>query len=232
MRAKGISQYFIAITASWVGLVSGIASVVLLGAGLTFKLSDITQLRYWLIAAFICYAIASYSAWFRQHKEIAELRKWRVKFEVDTKIFRSTVCLGANDDETAYCLIARLGIRFRNYDGVPLLVDNLSLSIVTPLGEEPLSSDFIETSLKNPDSEGSTYFNGISVPGGSVTGCYLFDYNLNVPRSCAESVDENSFLRATMQAGAQDQYSTDLDVDWRAARKGNTEVTLRPKERK
>jgi hypothetical protein len=63
-------RYILAVFSPWVGLVSGIASVLLLVLGFIFKLSDLTQFRYWVIAAFICYAIAAFWAWYRNQPDL------------------------------------------------------------------------------------------------------------------------------------------------------------------
>lgn len=44
---------------------SSTASVIFLVVGFIWKLKENGQLRYWLGAAFVCYAIASFLAWFR-----------------------------------------------------------------------------------------------------------------------------------------------------------------------
>lgn len=70
MRLRFIKDYVVAIGSDWVGLVSGIASIVFLVLGFIFKLSDVTQFRYWAIAAFLCYAIASYWAWYKNRPDL------------------------------------------------------------------------------------------------------------------------------------------------------------------
>lgn len=63
-------RYLLAVFSPWVGLVSGIASVLFLVLGFVLELGDLTQFRYWVVAAFICYAIAAFWAWYRNQPDL------------------------------------------------------------------------------------------------------------------------------------------------------------------
>jgi len=58
-----LKQYFIAIWADWVSRMSTIASVLFIFLALVFRLTEIGQARYWIAAALVAYAIASFSTW-------------------------------------------------------------------------------------------------------------------------------------------------------------------------
>lgn len=49
---------------------SGVASIAFLTIGLIYNITGSGQLRYWVIAAFVCFAIASFNAWYKIHPDL------------------------------------------------------------------------------------------------------------------------------------------------------------------
>lgn len=167
--------------------------------------------------------------------EIAEIRRIKLTFEVLTQIWNSKVCLSDPGDTedyrdaTTFFLTAQLWLRFYNDDSEAVRLHDISLSIVTTSGsEQPLSTHITPVNVHEPDAEGNTYFVPFVISGKDQTKPYFFRFFVDVPRECALAVDKDSFLRVTIDAGEQDTYFVDLTVPWRAAREGDTDVSLRP----
>jgi hypothetical protein len=66
---EAFRQYLRDLFTGWQGIMSGTASIVFLVIGFIFKLADLGQLRYWLVASFVCFIVAAYLAWHRQYRE-------------------------------------------------------------------------------------------------------------------------------------------------------------------
>lgn len=63
MRLRNVKEYLSAIGSGWVGLMSGIASLVLFVLGVTLS-------EAFLIAAFVCLLVASFTAWYSNHPDL------------------------------------------------------------------------------------------------------------------------------------------------------------------
>lgn len=170
-------------------------------------------------------------------EEIAESKRVKLKFEVSTETWESTVCLtdpGDTEDwrdATAFCLDAKLFVRYVNEDAHPIRVHELRLSIRNDAtGKEyTLTPGYLMRPVfRAPDGEENHPFVGFMIPGHALTGYYHHQFFYDVPRECALTVDENSYLRVTLDAGKQDPYWVDLDVPWWAARTGHPTVSIRP----
>jgi hypothetical protein len=168
--------------------------------------------------------------------EIAESKRVKVIFEISTKIWESTVLLtdpGDTEDwrdATSFFLEAKLFIRYRNDDATPLLINDLKLSIHNDVtGKEySLTSDSLRPTYREPNGTVNRYFVGFMISGKKLTDYYFHQFQFDVSRECALSVDRNSNLRVTLNAAMQDPYSVDLDVPWNAARRGHATVSIRP----
>jgi hypothetical protein len=170
-----------------------------------------------------------------------QLYRRAIIFEVFTEIWESEVLLtdsGQTEDwrdADTFILEAKLHIRYINDDIEPVRVHNLRLSIIDDVTgtKYPLDKHFIRHNVRPPDDQENYYFIGFMVGGKEQTGLYFHSFSLEVTPECALAVDKDSYLRITMDAGKQDPYSVDLEVNWRAARKGLTKVSIRKeKERK
>jgi hypothetical protein len=76
MRLAHIGQYIAAMWSDWLGRMSSTASVIFIIIALIFKLTDVGQARYWIGAAFACYAIASFRVWYKTRPDLkAELQE-------------------------------------------------------------------------------------------------------------------------------------------------------------
>lgn len=62
---RHVVRYIADLWKGWIGSMSSTASVVFLIAGFIWNLTVGRQLGYWLCAALVCYAIASFRLWFR-----------------------------------------------------------------------------------------------------------------------------------------------------------------------
>ncbi|HYX29843.1 MAG TPA: hypothetical protein VE863_14985 [Pyrinomonadaceae bacterium] len=164
-----------------------------------------------------------------------QLHKRAIIFEVSTEIWESQVCLtdsGQTEDwrdADTFILEGKFHIRYINDDIEPIRVHNLRLSIIdSQAGTEfALNKHFIHASVTPPDQQENYYFIGFMVGAKEQTGWYFHTYFVEVPVECALAVDEDYYLRITMDAGKQAPYSVDLKVPWRAARKGFTRVSIR-----
>jgi hypothetical protein len=162
-----------------------------------------------------------------------------VEFEVSTIIRNSTVLLtdsGDTDDwrdAVAFCLEAKLFVRFYNNDHEGARIRDLRLSIVNEAtGKEwPLSLHIIPPTFQKPDAQENEYFQGFVVGGKVLTGYHYFQFYMDVPKNCALSVDKNHYLRVSMEAGQQDTCVIDLIVPWKAARQRAVDVYSRNSER-
>lgn len=63
-------QYIAAMWADWISLLSGLASLVFTVVALIFKLKDLGQARYWIVAAVISYVIASFRVWYKHRPDL------------------------------------------------------------------------------------------------------------------------------------------------------------------
>ena len=70
MAWRDFKDYFRAVGSTWVGLMSSIVGLILLGLGFVFSLSGLTQFRYWLTASIICFAVASFKAWQKHRPDL------------------------------------------------------------------------------------------------------------------------------------------------------------------
>jgi hypothetical protein len=68
---RHLLRYIADLWKGWVGIMSSTASVIFLALGLFRKITERGQLRYWLGAAFTCYAVASFWTWFRIRPDLA-----------------------------------------------------------------------------------------------------------------------------------------------------------------
>jgi hypothetical protein len=66
-----VREYIAALWKGWIGAMSSSASLVFLLLGLSLNLTQGFQRRYWLIASFTCYVIASFMAWFRIRPDLS-----------------------------------------------------------------------------------------------------------------------------------------------------------------
>jgi len=67
---RHLLQYIRELFTGWQGIMSSTASIVFLIAAFIWKWAEQGQLRYWLIAAFASFAIASYLAWLRVRPDL------------------------------------------------------------------------------------------------------------------------------------------------------------------
>lgn len=68
MRLRHLKEYAVAVGSGWVGLVSGIGSLILFALGITLTEAG-------LIGAFVCLLIASFAIWYTNHPDlIIEIR--------------------------------------------------------------------------------------------------------------------------------------------------------------
>jgi hypothetical protein len=62
---RHIARYIGDIFQGWIGIMSGVASIAFLTIGLIYNITGSGLFSYWVIAAFVCFAIASFNAWYK-----------------------------------------------------------------------------------------------------------------------------------------------------------------------
>jgi hypothetical protein len=159
--------------------------------------------------------------------ELTELKERKLIFELELGAFRSRVLLSDNDDSSMYRLNANLNIRFHNGDVNPRGVRRISLTVIDVSGREWALPDAWEPTIQHPADPNPSKFTGLRVDDADTTVYYLFAFYVDVPRECAETLNEHSFLRVKMEATRQDLFTRDFDVNWRAANNKETWITVR-----
>jgi hypothetical protein len=155
-----------------------------------------------------------------------------LNFEVDTTPSGSQVYLNRDNEEDLdaipiYNLRAHLLIRYRNDDKEARGVKGILLSIVSASGQERQLKEIEAPTLRHPKESNASVFAGLKVQGSDTTEYYVQGYLVEVPRECAESLGDDSFLRITMDAMRQEPSFKDFEVNWTRARKDSVPITLR-----
>jgi hypothetical protein len=206
-------------------------SMILNTSNISFKKRDCQ----WLQREEIDFVLASLAGEQRRTLKSVNEPPPGVEFEISTTIRNSTVLLtdpGDTEDwraAAAFQLEAKLFVRFFNDALEAARLYGLRLSIVNDSAskEWPLTFHLIPPNFRRPNAEENEYFQGLMVPGKELTDWYFFEFWLDVPKDCALSVDDNCYLRVSMDAGKQDTKTIDLRVPWRAARRGAVDVRNR-----
>jgi len=164
-----------------------------------------------------------------------QLQRIGVTFEVSTAIRESTVLLtdpGDTEDwrdATAFCLEAKLFVRYWNDNPDPVRIHGFRFSIVNDVAgtEVELTSLLMPPVFRPPGATENHYFLGFMLAANELTEHYYHQFSFNVPTNCALSTNRDSYLRVTMDAGKQNPYSVDLDVKWRQERECFATVSIR-----
>lgn len=176
------------------------------------------------------------------------LKRHQLELEVDTRfesnlffIYDSnTVALPGTEPfkNSHYVIKAYLRIRFVNHVMEKFAVDKISVSLsrVTKHGhgkrkEIPLRSrPHIELS-KEGEIGKINLDSGLLISDIGKTDYYKLHADLEVQTKYGERLDENCFLRFTMEAiGQLTPYHVELNVDWDTARKKDYAVYLTPRK--
>jgi hypothetical protein len=176
---RAIALYIRDLWKGWVGIMSSTASVVLLAVGLFWKITDRGQLRYWVFTSVVCYAIASFSAWYRIRPAL--------RTELDSVSFDNGVTIDEYHPEYSYVTVRfhmvntgeadnsvrkyqlRIKLDWRNKaEGEPVPIENLRWkNEANPLTDR---NEF-RTSLKRGwDSEGAVRFFVPDVHANTIAG--------------------------------------------------------------
>jgi hypothetical protein len=164
-----------------------------------------------------------------------QLQRIGVTFEVSTAIRESTVLLtdpGDTEDwrdATAFCLQAKLFVRYWNDNPDPVRIHGFRFSIVNNVAgtEVELTSLLMPPVFRPPGATENHYFLGFMLAANDLTEHYYHQFSFNVPTDCALSTDKDSYLRVTMNAGKQNPFSVDLDVKWRQEKECFATVSIR-----
>lgn len=137
----------------------------------------------------------------------------------------STVNVDSLDDEPepgAYVLDARLQVSFMNRDISPVLISEMSLSIVTASTDEPISLPLVMPVTWQSNSFENAYFRGLTVPASHPPSeDYWIKFTVSIPIDLARSLDSKHFLRVSMEAARQNTYFVDLVINWKAVKRGD-----------
>jgi hypothetical protein len=163
----------------WIGIMSSTASVVLLAVGLFWEITDRAQHRYWVVASVVCYAIASFSAWYRIRPAL--------RTELDGVSFDNGVTIDEYHPEYSYVTVRfhvvntreadnsvrkyqlRIKLDWRNKaEGKPVPIENLRWkNEVNPLVDR---NEFRSPLKRGWDSEGAVRFFVPNVPANAIAG--------------------------------------------------------------
>jgi hypothetical protein len=67
---RSLIRYIADLFQGWIGSMSSTFSVAFLVGAFIWKWAEKGQLRYWLVASFICYFIAAFNAWYKIHPDL------------------------------------------------------------------------------------------------------------------------------------------------------------------
>lgn len=232
---------------------SGIASVALAVWVVFFPPFDIYGARTVLWVAIIaCLLLASYRVWAKERdarereatrlevenqqkvsvlqSEIDKLKADKLTFELDVP--RSKVAVHGDPDE--FNLILHLHICFHNSDSTPRTVRSVNILLVKrnqdnteseiPLRERKVYSKLVENDLPVDDLWDHR---NIPVMPGEMTLYHAIQGHLAVSGDYRQILDENCFLRVTMQAMNQKLLALDFNVKWENINLGWIEIAPR-----
>lgn len=129
-----------------------------------------------------------------------------------------------------WVLTVNLRIRFENHDIHPIQLKKMKVSLLRKARDGREREIPLFRSLMEIFEEGTT---GKFVPdqnqilGNRITPYYWVQCVLEVSERYGERLNQNAFLRVTVDALRQPPYSVDLDVDWKTSRKGFVFISQR-----
>jgi hypothetical protein len=159
----------------------------------------------------------------------AQLRELsKLKFVVRTSRESEIYIPKPEDDEAIHegkrTVCANLIVQFENHNTAPNRVMNIEAELLRKTGkgeEKRLKSDTIIFSMGTDNIYGKNrdlILDKAEIPGGGISRLYWLYSTSTIPARYEKLLNQNCFIRVTMEAMRQPPYRVDLYVDWEAAR--------------